>query len=90
MARSGELTWYKKLEDGTIIPNGYETIEEARLAIVEDLQELCLNNDYARHPNPHGDYSIMDTFTTEEVDYVISDEEASHPDPTFVQPCTCK
>lgn len=77
-----ELTWYCEEED-ILIPNGYATMEEARLAIVEDLQELCLNNDYATHPNPEGDYSIIDTFTGEEIDYSISEEEAKHPDPDF-------
>jgi hypothetical protein len=50
---------------------------------VQDLQELCLNNDYETHPNPEGDYSIIDTFTGEEVEYSISDEEASHPIASF-------
>lgn len=81
-ARSHELTWYEIVDD-LIIPNGYSTIEEARLAIVEDLQEYCYNNECETHPNPFDDYSIIETFTGEEIDYDISVEEASHPDPDF-------
>lgn len=79
-ANSHELTWYD-INDDLIIPNGYETFEEARLAMVEDLIELCLNNDYKTHPNPYGDYSIIDTFTGEEMDFQLAYEEYSHPYP---------
>ena len=82
-SRKKELTWYHEQDDGLVIPNGSATIEEARLAIVEDLQEVCGLNGYATHPNPEGDYSIIDTFTGEEVDYSITEEEARHPDPDF-------
>ncbi|MGN8037821.1 hypothetical protein ACTJJ0_22205 [Chitinophaga sp. 22321] len=79
-----ELTWYEKFGN-LVIPNGYPTIEKARRDIVKDLKELCFNNDYLTHPNPEGDYSIIDTFTSEEVAYKISEEEASHPCPLFLR-----
>lgn len=84
-ARSNVLTWYSE-ENGIVITNGFPTLEEARLAIVEDLQEVCELNDYKYHPNPESDYSIIDTFTGEEVDYEISEKEGSHPDPDFIEP----
>jgi len=79
-----ELTWYSQ-DDHIVIPNGYATIEEARLDIVRDLKEVCFNNDYETHPNRHGDYSIIDTFTGDEVDYQISEDEARHPDPSVTE-----
>jgi hypothetical protein len=44
-----------------------------------DLKALCFNNDYETHPNPEGDYSIIDTFTGEEINYEITEEEARYP-----------
>lgn len=78
-----ELCWYYEETNGIVIPNGYASLEEARLDIVADLKEVCLNNDYVVHPNPNGDYSIIDTFTGQEMDYSISHEESMHPDPEF-------
>ena len=83
-ANRHELTWCSYIDD-LIVPNGYETFEEARLAIVEDLIELCLNNDYLEHPNPFGDYSIIDTFTGEELSYDLLPEEYCHPNPEEIE-----
>jgi len=72
------LTWYSE-DKNVIIPNAYASIEEARIRIVKKLKDVCCKNGYETHPNPHGDYSIIDTFTGDEVDYQISEKEAAYP-----------
>jgi len=73
-----ELTWYSQVQD-IIILKRYPTIEEARFDIVRDLKEVCYNHKYKTHPNPHGSYAIIDTFTGDEVNYQISEEESRYP-----------
>jgi hypothetical protein len=73
-----ELTFYRQ-ENDVIIPNGYPTIEEARNDIIKELKEVCYNNNYDTHPNPNGEFLIIDTFTGEKMDYQISNEEALFP-----------
>src|SRR5688572_5912345 len=77
-----ELTWYEQF-GSVIIPNGFSSFEAARQAIIQDVKEICFLADYDIHPNPRGSYYIIDTFIAKNIPYVISYQEASHPDPCF-------